>query len=81
MKQCAAERIVRESKMVPPQKWFPYFLTDTCQGIIEGALEPPTMRSLLGSSMVRSGEFRIQDGTVAESKGSFISKDKGRPKI
>ena len=67
MKQCAAERIVRESRMVPPQKWFPYFLTDTCQGIIEGALEPPTMRSLLVSSMVRSGEFRIQDGMVAVS--------------
>ena len=61
-KQWAADKIVFESKIVPPQKWLPYFLMETCQGIAEGALAPPI---ILFSSSRNLAEFCIQFGTVA----------------
>ena len=45
LKQCAAERIVLSSRMVPPQKGNPEspFLIETCHGMGKGASCPPTI--------------------------------------
>ena len=50
LKQCAALNIVKVSKIIPPQKCAPPNCKDTCHGMGEGAIWPPTISA--GSNLL-----------------------------